>query len=212
MDLELGALVAAITGTVIGIGQYIRARTRRIEAATPTKQPPKTLVQVFEDSATIRERLVDARDRASALQAMFLYVHNGGRAVSPTRPLLSTVLGEAHAPSAPPRVGRWSSRALDPQYSAIVKSMLVEGMVHTVTADLPECWLRDAYVTDGVVESLTVLVHGDEHCKAGIWYVSLTFAREVDSNARDVARALAAQVHRVVVDFESEAGEEPYPL
>lgn len=146
-------------------------------------------------------------DRAIKLigghRAMILCAHNGGGVPGPTKQAKVTILYETDAPGVREVREDFIGRPLDLQYAGLISNLLNKEVLHLVTEDLDDGFLKIHYSADGVKASYVALVGTSDN---GVFYLSVNFS-DCDKPFTPKRMARLAAIHSSIANIYSQFPE-----
>lgn len=108
-------------------------------------------------------------DLTAVERILIFKAHNGGAAIKPTGELYVTALYEDYIHPFSTTKANYVKYPVDKEYARMILEVIQNGRKDLVTQDMPDCMLRNVYLTEGVVCSKLFYLRQD---KQSIYYMS----------------------------------------
>lgn len=111
-------------------------------------------------------------------RCLILRAHNSGEDLTPLSYMFTSVMMEAMKEPFDSVFDQYQKIAIDTEYRKLVADIYVNKMVTMETSSMPDCRLKNFYISEGVVRSKCFFI---KHNKKELWFMS--FATSKDNNS-----------------------------
>lgn len=158
---EMDKETQSILGAMLGSGGLAVTILKLIEKWVDHRRQ-KASGRAILGGADIYEAMNKYLDATKAERVLLLYTSNGGGIPSPARPVYCSILYEVKNPNLNPIRSLFQQMPLDQGYTSMLKEVIVNGQADFNIEDMPEGFLKDLYLSEGVISSRITEVHRTE--------------------------------------------------
>lgn len=154
--------------------------------------------QMLQNISSIYNEMSRLMRDTPACRAVLIKASNGGGIPKIGSPFYVSTVLETTDKETPSVMERWSQRLVDESYIRIIIQLLANGTHIIRTKELPDCSLKDTYLSDDIDTSYIIKLHLTEK---SLWYLSLNFKEgmyEDTPGFRDTVSAGASTVGRIL--------------